>query len=126
MEQVNPVSILLSIKQNAACNLQNNIENIESIEDAVQAAHEYVEGFGSVIASNINDVDDLVKLRAMLRLTQMHTAYQARVLQYYLEETERHLEAEANEIIAELVGDYDDDTCGFDHSDEFDYESIEE
>ena len=96
-------SIMESILATATHNIEKNKHNIPDYDNECQAAVEmsdyYLKMFASSISRDISNVDDLIELRRALRTQILGTTYIMRVCLAYLEEVDRHEDAEIEEYL---------------------------
>jgi len=99
-EDVN--NLMSSIYFIAAHNLNLNGYGIESIEDSLMYAGDYLKEFSSAIARDINCVEDKEQLLEALESDLIENAWISRVLLHYRDEVKRHVKLEKEVSIKEL------------------------
>ena len=96
-------AVMHSIYLNASNNIDNNYEYIDDEDDAVEFCQEYLNDYASLISENIRDIEDKRELLEALEEDIIESAWVHKVMLAYRDEVKRHIEAEANEVIQELM-----------------------
>ena len=96
-------AIMHSIYLNASNNIDNNYEYIDDEDDAIEFCQEYLNDYASLISENIRDIEDKRELLEALEEDIIESAWVHKVMLAYRDEVKRHIEAEANEVIQELI-----------------------
>ena len=94
-----------SVLENAKRNIVNNCKDLECVEDAQEMALTYVTEYASAIASNINQAEDKQELAMCLEHQILGNAFVLQVCCKYLEEVERNMELEVEEMIESITSE---------------------
>lgn len=96
-------AIMHSIYLNASNNIENNYEYIGDEDESLDFCNEYLRDYASKISENIRDIEDKQELLEALQGDIIESAWIHRVMLAYRDEVKRHIEAETNEAIQELM-----------------------
>ena len=99
---MNPIDILVNIKDNTKHNLSKFFASIESPIDGAELAQQYLLQYSSRIALDISRGDNKDELVDILLIGLTNANYQQTVMNFYLEEVVRQLQMDDEQVEAEL------------------------
>ena len=95
--------IMEAMLDTARHNIDNNSNQVSAYENECQAGNSmgelYLKQYASSVSRDVAKVDDLSELRTALTKQILGTTYMMRVCLGYLEEVERHQDAEIEEYL---------------------------
>lgn len=96
-------SIMTAIVMTAKKNILNNIENIETPDDVIEMAENYLNQYSSRISFDIARAEDRDELAADIELMHIEAQALSLILGHYLEEIERQEELETEDHLNSIL-----------------------
>lgn len=96
---VDSETIIDFIEQTAEMNISSNAYHLNNAQDGVVMGSQYLAQYQTAISRDIGLVTDKLELMEELHFALGKAAYLSTVLRQYIAETDRHIDAEINEMI---------------------------